>query len=332
MNGVFAIKKPVGPTSQDVVGRLKRLFTHSPEYLNELKSQPPQKFKGKKAKRTQWIKIGHGGTLDPLASGVLVLGVGSGTKKLQSYLGNCSKTYVATCLFGCSTTTYDSQGAVLGRSNVEHLTDEQVQKALGKFAGKIKQCPPVFSALKMDGMPLYEYARKGIKLPRPIEPRECEISYLKASELKWDHDYMFPDKPASESERNFAKEVTGDDLPQDEKVTQGPILDIEFSVSSGTYIRSLIHDLGRELGVQAHMVKLTRETQGDWELGKNVLPLELFDCAHDVWWPLLDTVLKEGPKRDISEELEKVQPTIEAAVHKENDSEEFSTNGEKNAE
>lgn len=296
MNGVFAVAKPGGPggpTSQDVVGKLKKLFSKSPEYLNTLKSAPKPK---KRRRGPDFIKIGHGGTLDPMADGVLVIGVGSGTKQLQSYLGNCTKRYSSTAMLGPSTTTYDSAGAILGYSSPSEVDDGKVESVLSEFRGKIQQLPPVFSALKMDGKPLYQYAREGIPLPRAIEKRECEITTLNAGKLRQEHEYKLPEKTATPEEIAFAKSVTGDDL-ETGQAKIGPVFDLSFDVSSGTYIRSLIYDIGCALGTQAHMVKLTRVQQGDWELGKNVLPLDLFDKPYEEWWPVLKEVLEEGPKR-----------------------------------
>lgn len=296
MNGVFAVAKPGGsggPTSQDIVGKLKKIFSKSPVYLSTLKDGPKPK---KRRRGPDYIKIGHGGTLDPLADGVLVVGVGTGTKQLQSYLGNCTKRYASSAMLGSSTTTYDSEGAILGYKSPAKVTDEDIQGVLDNFRGKIQQLPPVFSALKMDGKPLYQYAREGIPLPRPIDKRECEITTLNAGKLRQDHEYKLPTSTATAEEVAFAKSVTGDELETGEAQV-GPVFDLTFDVSSGTYIRSLIHDIGRALDTQAHMVKLTRVQQADWELGKNVLPVDLFDKPYDEWWPILKEVLEEGPKR-----------------------------------
>lgn len=298
MNGIFAVRKPAGPTSQDVVGKLKHIFTKSPEYKAEQKGQ-----KGGSRRRQKFIKIGHGGTLDPLADGVLVIGVGSGTKQLANYLGQCSKVYTARALLGASTTTYDSQGSVLeyGKVDPQSVSDQQIAMALSQFRGKISQLPPVFSALKMDGRPLYEYAREGIPLPRAIEPRECEVSHLDFISSEGPSDLL--QKTATEAERKFAEQVTSKTctLSPITGHTSGKSVNLTFSVSSGTYIRTLIHDIGDSLGTKAYMTSLTRDSQGEWALGKNVLPLDLFDKEHDVWWPVLETVLREGPKRKIEE-------------------------------
>ena len=169
------------------------------------------------------VKIGHGGTLDPMATGVLIVGIGKGTKHLQSFL-ECSKEYEATVLFGAETDTYDILGKVLARaapprsssssSYDEHIiTEEVVRDALKDFRGKIMQMPPIYSALRIQGKRLYEYAREGKELPilmkkRPVEVQELEI-------VKWlgvDHAYRWPPKEEDEcgpppEEKMIAKKV-----------------------------------------------------------------------------------------------------------------------------
>lgn len=145
----------------------------------------------KKADSTK-IKIGHGGTLDPMASGVLVVGVGLGTKKLQYYLSECQKTYETKALLGISTTTGDAEGEIITKTNVDHITPELVKQTVKKFVGDIKQTPPIFSALKVNGKPLYEYARQGLPLPKEIKVREVRINDIKVIDddlLSTDHEF-----------------------------------------------------------------------------------------------------------------------------------------------
>lgn len=312
MNGIFAVHKPSGPTSQDIVGKLKHIFTKSPQFAAQ---KPPLDRNAKRSRKNKFIKIGHGGTLDPLADGVLVIGIGTGTKQLANYLGQCTKVYRATALLGCSTTTYDSEGAVYeyGKVDPQTITDEQLQAVLSKFRGSIKQIPPVYSALKMEGKPLYEYARENKPLPKPIEARECEITQLTAK-LK-DSEVELPTNLAPETEIKFITNVlresgsTGVNNDEDSRAAEAPephytgrAVELTFSVSSGTYIRTLIHDIGAALGTSAHMTKLTRIQQGEWELNKNVLPLKVFDGEDS--WPTLETTLTEGPKRVLEAAVE----------------------------
>ncbi|KAA8898872.1 hypothetical protein TRICI_006455 [Trichomonascus ciferrii] len=321
MDGIFAVNKPSGPSSGDVVSDLKHYFSKSPVFAEDIKkiqgNQPPSK---RKKKKNQFIKIGHGGTLDPLASGVLVIGIGAGTKKLGDYLGSCTKTYRAKALFGTSTDTYDSQGKIVDRASVKHLTNEKVEKALEKFRGDILQTPPVYSALKMNGKPLYEYARSGEELPKEIKPRECKIDSLEVvgGGLVYEHEFKHPETEASEQEKKYShilnkldkqssvlkegEENSEDSSAEEVDLSSSPILEIKFSVSSGTYIRSLIHDIGLELGTTAHMVELTREVQGPWELNTNVFEITDFTKRDpEKWEPELRHYLDNGPNTPLKE-------------------------------
>lgn len=154
------------------------------------------------------VKMGHGGTLDPLATGVLILGTGRGTKHLQQFLG-CTKTYETIVLFGASTDTYDRTGRILKKGKYDDVTREATEKALEAFRGKIKQMPPLYSALKMNGKPLYEYAREGKPIPREIETREVEVSELEL--VEWyepgAHNHRWPTEEAEQAEKNLVESV-----------------------------------------------------------------------------------------------------------------------------
>lgn len=159
-------------------------------------------------KRANQVKIGHGGTLDPLATGVLILGVGSGTKTLPQFL-DCTKTYETVVLFGASTDTYDRVGRVISHRPYDHVTRERVEKELRHFRGRRVQIPPLYSALKMNGKPLYEYAREGKPIPREIEGREVEASEIEL--VEWyepgKHSHRWPTEQAEAAERNLAEQV-----------------------------------------------------------------------------------------------------------------------------
>lgn len=197
MNRVIVLDKPQGLTSQQAVTKVKRAL-------------------GVK-------KAGHAGTLDPMATGVLLVCVGEATK-ISRFLMDLGKEYLATVRLGQSTDTLDAEGTVVESvEGVEPSVNDVVQ-ALEQFRGEIMQRPPMYSALKRDGTPLYKLARKGIEVERPKRP-------VTISSLELEH-YEFPD------------------------------ITIRLSCSKGTYVRTLADDLGRALGTVAHLVSLRRTAVG----------------------------------------------------------------------
>lgn len=191
------------------------------------------------------IKIGHTGTLDPLATGVLVVAVGEATKLIQ-FLSEKEKVYQAQARLGIATTTDDSEGEVLTSRPVPSLTKEQVEKVFKNFLGKNLQKPPLYSALKVKGKALYRYARQG-ESPE-FCPREVKILQL--------------------------------DLQQFEP----PSLSFFLRCSRGTYVRALIRDLGERLGTAAHMSALRRLESGIFSL-KPAWTLEKFGQKEPSEWP-----------------------------------------------
>lgn len=179
---------------------------------------------------------GHGGTLDPLATGVLVIGLGQGTKQLNDYLHG-SKRYRAGGEFGFETTTLDLEGNVTKRATFDHITKEQVLEALPQFTGKIQQVPPIFSAIRKDGQKLYKAARKGASADDiEIEPREVEI-----------HSILL---------------TNSSNLPKS--------FEIDVECGGGTYIRSLVRDIGHKLGSLATTTYLERTQQGPFTLDNSL--------------------------------------------------------------
>ncbi|KAI6109502.1 pseudouridine synthase [Pisolithus sp. B1] len=259
LSGLFAVYKPSGPTSMSVLEDIKKLICKSPLFADAT-------GKGKRAKDT--VKIGQGGTLDPLADGVLVVGVGQGYQAIE-------REYRTTALLGCETDSYDSEGARVRVAPWRHVTRDVVESKLEKFRGEIHQTPPIFSALKMDGKPLYEYARRGIPLPRPIGKRKVTVHSLElVSWLGSDHSYCWPEKQFTPEEKEAMVKALG-------SVEEGP-------VSGGTYVRSIVHDLGHALGSAAHVVTLTRVRQGRFtteapesEQDKGCVPWEVFERAKE---------------------------------------------------
>lgn len=313
--------KPIGMTSHDVVAMIKRTLIQS-SLVQSSNSGPSGR---RNRRKRDMLKVGHGGTLDPLAEGAIVIGVGSGTKKLSEYLGQCEKVYTAEALLGARTTTYDSEGEVIeyGLKKPSTLTDAEVDAVIPKFRGEISQFPPVFSALKIDGKPLYAYAREQIPLPRPIEKRDCVVSYIDYGKLDFT-ERVLPSPVADEKTREFSEHVLRTKLlppPETQPPFTGVSLSLTLQVSSGTYIRSLINDIGEELGTKGHMSKLVRNKQGKWEIGKNVLPLKLFEKGEDFWWPVLEPILKEGPDLVLDPEVLNGQTENKATETKETETE-----------
>ncbi|KAI6045726.1 pseudouridylate synthase 4 [Pisolithus marmoratus] len=276
---------------------IKKLICKSPLFVerDKLESQQGRRHgKGKRAKDT--VKIGQGGTLDPLADGVLVVGVGKGTKRLNEFL-DCVKEYRTTALLGCETDSYDSEGARVRVAPWRHVTKDAVESIFERFRGEIYQTPPVFSALKMDGKPLYEYARSGIPLPRPIEKRKVTVHSLElVSWLGSNHNYRWPEKQFTAEEKEAMAKALGsvekDPLMKDEPdptSDQPPAAFVlSMKVSGGTYVRSIIHDLGHALGSAAHVVTLTRLRQGrftteapEGEQDRSCVPWEVFERAKE---------------------------------------------------
>lgn len=171
------------------------------------------------------IKVGHAGTLDPLATGLLIICTGKFTKKIQELQGQ-EKEYTGTFTLGATTPSYDSETEIDNTFPIEHLSAEKLQQTTEQFKGDIEQFPPVFSALKKDGKRLYEYARKGEEVK--AKPRTVNISSF---------------------------ELTNIDLPK---------VDFKVSCSKGTYIRSLAHDFGKAVESGAHLSTLRRTRIGDF--------------------------------------------------------------------
>ena len=200
MEGIIVVNKPKGITSFDVIRKLKKI----------LKTK----------------KIGHTGTLDPLATGVMLVCVGRATK-LASDLEAKDKIYIADFDIGYATDTYDIEGKKIAENIIE-VSKENLKQSIKKFIGNIKQVPPMYSAIKIDGNKLYHLARKGIEVERP--ERDVTIEYINLLDFK------------------------------DNKVK------IETKVSRGCYIRSLVYDIGQDLGTYATMTALQRKQVGDYSL------------------------------------------------------------------
>jgi len=222
LNGVFVVDKPLGLSSAAVVGRVRFAL----EYYCRASGDPAAVGR---SKRKPWIKVGHGGTLDPLASGVLVIGVGNSTKDLNTFLKG-DKEYITTALFGYETATMDSEGEKMNEvADLLNVSVEAIEKKLPEFIGdEVMQRPPQFSALKKDGVRAYKRARDGEDFE--LEPRPVKV---------------------------VTYEMLHFDLPRAE---------FRITCGGGTYVRSLVQDLARAIGSAAHVAVLRRTKQGQFGL------------------------------------------------------------------
>ncbi|XP_017897145.1 PREDICTED: probable tRNA pseudouridine synthase 1 isoform X2 [Capra hircus] len=223
LSGVFAVHKPKGPTSAELLNRLK-------EKLLAAGMPSPEWTKRKK----QTLKIGHGGTLDSAARGVLVVGIGRGTKMLTSMLSG-SKRYIAIGELGKATDTLDSTGKVTEEKPYDKITQEDIESILQKFTGNIMQVPPLYSALKKDGQRLSALMKRG---------EEVEAK---------------PARPVTVYSLSLQK-------------FQPPFFTLDVECGGGFYIRSLVSDIGKELSSCANVLELTRTKQGPFTLEEHALP------------------------------------------------------------
>lgn len=219
VSGILNVDKPQGVSSHDVVAAVRRIAGQH--------------------------RVGHAGTLDPLATGVLLVCLGKATR-LTEYLAEGTKVYLATIRFGATTDTYDADGAVLATADARGLTLEILQAALMDFRGEVSQVPPMYSALKSRGQPLYRLARRGITVERV--PRVVRVDSLTV--IGW----------------------------------QSPDLTVRVVCSKGTYVRCLAHDLGQTVGVGAHLLALSREAVGHFVLADAVPMAALEIDATDGRW------------------------------------------------
>lgn len=208
LDGALLIDKPSGPTSHDVVDKIRRTF--------------------------QLDKVGHAGTLDPNATGLLVILLGKGTKLSEKLMGS-DKVYEGTAKFGETTDSYDSDGELVSSLPLLPLSLEDLNKSAEEFLGDQLQTPPMVSAIKKNGVPLYKLARKGVEVER--KPRLIHI-------------YQF---------RFLSYEE--------------PLGTFRVACTKGTYVRSLVHDLGQKLGCGAHLAQLRRTASGRLDVA-DALPFE----------------------------------------------------------
>jgi tRNA pseudouridine55 synthase len=240
--GIVVIDKPAGMTSHDVVGRCRRIFSTR--------------------------RVGHAGTLDPMATGVLVIGVDRATKIL-GLLTAASKSYAATIRLGQTTSTEDAEGELLQSVSAGHVTDEAIAAGIARLRGEIQQVPSVVSAIKVDGRRAYRLVREGHAVE--LEARPVRIDRFDVLGTR--------------------RDIGGADCVID--------VDVEVDCSSGTYIRALARDLGAALGVGGHLTSLRRTRVGRFGLDE---ARSLDDLAERprLNWTLDEACLLMFPRRDLS--------------------------------
>ena len=241
MSGFLNVDKPAGWTSFRVAAVVRR--------------------------RSGVRRVGHTGTLDPTATGVLVVCLGAATR-LSEYVMEQSKTYRAEVRLGVATDTFDAVGVPVSQADPSGVSRDQVEQTLAPFLGGIEQVPPLFSAIKLAGEPLYRYARSG----REVQPRPRRVVIHRLQLLAF----------------------------------QPPLLTIELECGKGTYVRSLAHDLGQRLGCGAHLATLVRLRVGPFTL-EDACTLPHLEQAFDEerWQHLVlppDTTLAHWPRIDLTEE------------------------------
>ncbi len=232
MNRIFILNKPLEFTSQDAVSKLKKILNQK--------------------------KAGHTGTLDPMATGVLPILVGE-TTKLSKYLVEHKKTYIAVLKLGTCTDTGDSEGEIIEEKKVdiENLTKDKVEFVLNEFLGKQIQTPPIYSAIKINGKKLYEYARNGMEVEIP--KREIEIYNIKLIKL---------DKNEKE-------------------------IEFEVECSKGTYIRTLCEDIAKKLDTIGYMKSLTRTKVNNFKLEDTITFEDLENNKNNEEWLLHNSYTME---------------------------------------
>ncbi len=238
--GIVVVDKPPGMTSHDVVGRCRRIFATR--------------------------RVGHAGTLDPMATGVLVIGVERATKIL-GLLTAAAKSYTATIRLGQATSTDDAEGELVRSASARHLTNEAIESAVGGLRGDIEQVPSTVSAIKVDGKRAYRLAREGQTVE--LQARPVRIDRFAVCDIR-----------------------PGADVVD---------LDVEVDCSSGTYIRALARDVGAVLGVGGHLTALRRTRVGRFGLDQ-AYPLDELAERPRLSYSLDEACLLMFPRRDLSAE------------------------------
>lgn len=247
ISGIINLKKEAGMTSHDAVFKIRKILKEK--------------------------KVGHGGTLDPDVTGVLPIALGKATRLIE-YMQESAKEYEGEVVLGFSTTTEDASGQVVERSSLpEHLTEGLIEQVMLGFLGQIKQIPPLYSAVKVNGRKLYDYARAGEKVERP--ERQVTIhNFIRTGPLEFTEDLA-----------RFSFRVT---------------------CSKGTYVRTLAVDLGAKLGVASHLATLKRTAAAGLTFQESLSLSEIASMVEEGDFSFIlpiETAIKQLPRLDVAEEM-----------------------------
>ena len=250
---ILYIDKPYRWTSFDVVNKVRWLLC--------------------KRLGTKKLKVGHAGTLDPLATGVMIICTGRATKRIDELQAH-TKEYVATLRLGATTPSFDLEHPIDAYYPTEHITREQVEEVLKRFLGRIEQVPPSYSAVKVDGKRAYDLARKEKEVE--LKPKVLVIDEIELVECRLaceGHTFFASQMTVPRTGMRNKAFLTSPDTPKD--TNEFPYITIRVVCSKGTYIRALARDIGQALGSGAHLTALRRTRVGDVRV-ENCMSMEQF--------------------------------------------------------
>ncbi len=257
-SGFILIDKPVGWTSHDVIGYIRGFLKRN--NLTDIKRP----------------KVGHAGTLDPFATGLLIVGIGREATRRIDEFKNMPKEYIATVKLGATSDTQDRTGVITVQNadSKTQVSEDAVRDVLKNFVGKLQQIPPMYSAKKVDGKKLYELARKGIEIKRqPNEIEVYDIELLEATKA-----LPLLGGVGGGSSQKEKSSINHEPLPNPPLTGEGDFISsfsIRISCSTGTYIRSLAHDIGQALGTGAYCEELRRTKIGEYIVENAIGPEEI---------------------------------------------------------
>ena len=263
-SGLIVVDKPAGITSHDVVAKMRKIVGTR--------------------------KIGHAGTLDPMATGILVLGVERATKLLGYVMGH-DKTYVATVRLGQRTTTDDREGEIVATADAGQLSEQQIRDAFAAQVGRISQRPSAVSAIRVDGQRAYDLVRKGVDVE--LEAREVDVHSIDISRIAI---RLIADADVPRLDAGHAADANAS------RIDVGRVVDIDITVrcGAGTYIRAIARDVGAALGVGGHLTALRRTAIGEVDESVALSLEQIAELDDPVAVPLAEAVRRTFPVRTLT--------------------------------